>query len=845
MNRLLNYSLTLLLILVFAAGYAPTAWSQGTALEDAPDMTVFQAITSYQALPNGLQIGCGRGIISILALRDDTLRIRYASQGVLPEDTSWTVLPAVRSQRIAVKPVSATDAVGFSTGLLKVSVTRNPLILTISDLAGNVISSDAVGRPVEYHGSSFEVYKTMPQDEHYFGLGDKTGPLDRRNEAFTMWTTDPVHFQESTDPLYKSISFFIAGRRGIYYGILLDNTWRSSFDFGKQYRDVYRFGSEDGPLDYYFLYGPEPKTVLQSYSSLTGPPPLPPRWAFGFQQSRYSYYPESRVREVASRLRTDKIPSDVIYLDIDYQLQNRPFTVDLQRFPNLPRLIADLRKQHFHTIAITDLHIANLPNANYLPYNTGIAGDHFVKNPDGRPYTGVSWPGSSLFPDFTRKATREWWGGLYRSFYSQGIAGFWNDMNEPVISNTATGTLPLDVKHRIEEPGFTSRITTHQEIHNIVGMENSRATYEGLLQLNPEQRPFVLTRSTFAGGQRYAATWTGDNASTWNHLRMSTPMLLNLGLSGFAFAGDDIGGYAGTPQPDLLTRWVEVGSFNPIYRDHTEKGTADQEIWVHGAAQEAIRRRYIEERYKLLPYIYTLAEEASRTGIPMMRPLFLEFPQTTRPLDLQAGSEFLLGPSLLIAPAPMPDTLDAYQVLLPPGGWFDYWSGKKVDAVAAHNTLRVQPHLEQLPVFVRAGSILPMQPLVQSTDEVPDGPLQLRVYPGPNCTGSVYLDDGESFSYKNGIFLRIPLNCSQAEKVVHLVIGKREGAYQPWWHQIEVTLYDWPSPDATIRRKGAGTISSLSYDMTRKALKFVVPDSDQGSDIEISATSGWRADGRQ
>ena len=280
-------------------------------------------------------------------------------------------------------------------------------------------------------------------------------------------------------------------------------------------------------------------------------------------------------------------------------------------------MMAKLHAENFHVVAITDLHIANLPGQNYHPYDSGIAGDHFVKNHDGSVYTGGVWPGPSVFPDFTRQQTRAWWGTLYRDFRRDGVDGFWNDMNEPSIFDTATHTMPENALHRIDEPGFAPRIATHAEIHDVYGMENSRATFDGLRNLDPNTRPFVLTRATYAGGQRYAATWTGDNSSTWNHLRLTTPMLENLGLSGFAFSGADVGGYAGTPTTDLLTKWFEVAAFQPIDRDHAEKGTGDQEPWVGGPEQEAIRRHFIEARYQLMPYLYTLAEEASRTGLPI------------------------------------------------------------------------------------------------------------------------------------------------------------------------------------------------------------------------------------
>ena len=639
---------------------------------------MLEAVTGSQPLQNGIQIQAGPAQLRITALRDDIIRVRIAPGATLPEDASWAVLPASRTSSVNVQPTQDASSVGFRTASLDVRVERSPLRLVVRDLAGNVISADALGRPTTFADGGFSVYKDMPFDEHFFGLGDKAGTFDRRNQAYTLWNTD-IGPQEAVDPLYKSIPFFLAITGGRSYGLFLDNTWRTWFDFGKQARDAYAFGSEGGPLDYYLIYGPAPKQVVEGYAWLTGKPPLPPLWSLGFQQSRYSYTPESRVREVADRLRADKIPSDALYLDIDYQDRNRPFTVNPVTFPNFPGFVSDLHKQKFHLVVITDLHIAHVANQGYMPYDSGHATDQFVKNPDGSEFVGVVWPGPAVFPDFTRAQTRAWWGNLYAQFVKDGVDGFWNDMNEPSVFDRPTKTMPLDTVHRIEEPGFATRTATHAEIHNIVGLENPRATYEGLLKLRPDERPFVLTRATYAGGQRYGFTWTGDNSATWNHLRLGTQMILNLGVSGISFVGDDIGGFNGSPPPELLTRWIEIGAFNPLYRDHSTIGSLPQEVWVHGPQQEAIRRRYIEIRYRLLPYIYTLADEASRTGLPLNRPIFLEFPEIFAPSTGQAptsfdglDTEFLLGPDLLVAPPPFAEMMDDYTVSFPKGLWYDY-----------------------------------------------------------------------------------------------------------------------------------------------------------------------------
>jgi alpha-glucosidase len=786
----------------------------------------------------------------IVALRDDVLRVRAASGHTLPEDASWAVMTETRGNSVEVTREDSADAVGFRTKSLSVSVNRSDLRITVRDASGGILLEDAA--PLHFEGSAFRVIESMPADEHYFGLGDKTGPLDRRNHAYTMWNTDAYRFQESTDPLYKSIPFFMTYRAGIATGVFLDNTTRTSFDFGKESPSFYSFGGVSGPVDYYIFPGPSPQQVVETYAWLTGKPPLPPRWLLGFQQSRFSYTPESRLMEIASRLRSDRIPADAVYLDIDYQDSHRPFTVNTQTFPDLPKALAKLHDMHFHVVAITDLHIADAPSQGYAPFDSGIASDSFLHRPNGLLYVGAAWPGPAVFPDFTRAQTRTWWGTLYKPFVGMGFDGFWNDMNEPSIFDSPTGTIPLDVLHRIDEAGFFARAATHAEIHNVYGMENSRATYDGLRKIEPETRPFVLTRATYAGGQRYAATWTGDNSSTWNHLRMTAPMLKSLGLSGFSFSGADVGGFAGTATADLLTKWIEISAFQPIDRDHTEKGTGDQEPWVGGEKHEDIRRRFIEERYRLMPYLYTLADESARTGLPMMRPLFLDYPDAAsdkHPIDIDQGieSEFLLGHDLLVAPSPYPDEPDSYTVEFPSAVWYDYWTGVRVPRPAADPdpepnaplaaaelvalSASVHPSLDSLPVYVRAGAILPIEPLVQSTEETPRGPLTLRVYAGDDCRGSLYTDDGESFAFERGDFLRMNFTCTITSNAIEITISRHEGSFIPWWKDIRVEVYGWTPASGKIQQDGRS--SGLPIERGKNFVAISVPDPGTGTSLKL------------
>ncbi|URD60930.1 DUF5110 domain-containing protein [Sphingomonas sp. KRR8] len=796
------------------AGTTPYARAMSRFLPLASLLALVAASSSAQST------AAAKGL-NVTALTPTILRIPLATPGPSAENSSWAVSAAVRAQRAPVTPT----ADGFTTDALQVAIDQKTGALTLRDRSSRTILAGlslqrTAGQTV------FTLRAPMPAGERYVGLGDKTGGLDRRGSSFVNWNTDAYGFGTATDPIYKSIPFFIAvGKDGAAYGVFLDDPQRSWFDFGHREENVLTIGADAGPADLYLIAGPTVADVVRRYTDLTGKAPLPPRWALGYQQSRYSYMSEAELRTVAGRLRSEHIPTDVLWLDIDFQDRNRPFTVNRTTFPDMKRLTADLGKDGFKLITITDLHIAHAPNQSYSPYDSGVAGDHFLKNPDGSTYVAPVWPGPSVFPDFTRASTRRWWGDLYRPFLDDGVAGFWNDMNEPAIFDTPTKTMPLDTRHRIDSDDFAARTATHAEIHNVYGMENSRATYEGLLRLRPNSRPFVMTRASYAGGQRYAVTWTGDNSASWDHLRLMVQQLLNLGLSGFSWAGADIGGFTGGPSPELLTRFTQIGAFTPIFRNHSAKDTPRVEPWLDGPQQLAIRRRFIEERYRLLPYFYAVAEQNSRTGDPVMRPLFYDFSKAlTAPCD--QSMSFTVGRDLLVAASPKPESPQAYDICLPGGGWYDYWTGKRVPADKISET----PALERLPVFVRPGAILPRQPLTQSTAEVPSGPLELHVYPGPDCAGTLYWDDGTSLDYRRRAFLRQAIRCSADASGLRLTFAPRDGSYRPWWRELAVTVHGWTGAS---RVEGAGRPIAATADGPGEALRFILPDQSRGGEVVI------------
>jgi len=783
-------------------------------------------VQRVERLKDGVELTAGTAKVRVTAFRNGVFRVRVAPNGTFPKDFSWAVIESPEPP--AVKVEENQNEIRITAGNTVAIVQRSPLLIDFSDAAGTVLLADEPSLPMAWNGQRIHAWKKMPADENYFGLGDKAGPMNRRNRSFTNWNTDEFGWQESSDPLYKTIPFFIGLRKGFAYGLFFDNTYRSVFDFGKESQDYFSFGTEGGDLDYYFIAGPDPKKIIEEYTAMTGRSPLPPLWTLGYQQCRYSYYPESRAREIVKTLREKKIPADAIYFDIDYQQGNAPFTINREYFPTFEKMISDFRAQGMHTILITDLHIKKDPNHSYVPYHSGMKNDVFVKNPDGSVYVGAVWPGESVFPDFTLSRVRDWWGGLYKDFVGMGAAGFWNDMNEPALFLRADKTMPLDTVHRLDD-GTT---LDHRAIHNVYGMQNVRATYDGLRKLQRDERPFVLTRAAYSGAQRYAATWTGDNSSTWNHLKMSTPMLLSMGISGFPLIGDDIGGFAGSPTADLLTRWFEVGALNPIYRDHTAKGTADQEPWVHGPEHEAIRRKYIELRYTLMPYLYTGIEEASRTGLPLMRPVFVQYPQAS---DFYGNNrDFLFGRDFFVAPVTT-EMVDTEEISFPPGEWYDFWTNAKL---SSKEKISVHPRLDEMPLYVRAGAIVPMQPLVQSTDEKPNGPLELRVYL-PNsastsdCRGTLYQDDGHTFAYQKGEILRVNYSCQVSGGSVTVTSSVEKNSYQPWWKSAQVTLFGATAAPKEVRI-GDQVIHDWRYDGLAHNVTLTVPDAAKNWSVRLA-----------
>ncbi len=581
---------------------------------------------------------------------------------------------------------------------------------------------------------AFEVVKKLEGSEHFYGLGDKTGFLDKRQYDYEMWNTDnPDPQVDNFKALYKSIPFFMALTDSHVYGIFMDNTWKSYFDMGRESEEYYWFGAKGGNLDYYYIAGDSLARVLQNYTYLTGTCPLPQRWTLGYHQSRWGYMTREDVEEVARGMRQNDIPCDVLHFDIDYMQDYKVFTWNRGRYDGDPEgYLKSLAERGFKAVTINDPGVKK--QEGYEVYDEGVEKGYFAKTPEGEVYINAVWPGDAAFPDFGSPAVRKWWGEKQKFLLDTGVRGIWNDMNEPASFH---GPLPETVVFSDED-----RKTIHGEMHNVYGHLMAKATYEGLKALDG-RRPFVITRACYAGSQKYTTAWTGDNHSIWSHIQMLIPQLCNLGLSGMPFVGTDVGGFGSDTTPELLARWVEAGCFSPLFRNHSALGTRPQEPWQFGEEVLDIYRKYVKLRYSWIPYFYDLFYEEERTGAPLMRPLVFHYEKDEN--ARVCNDEFLRGDRSLAAPVVNQGAVRR-MVYLPEGKWYDYWTREEYTGPVS---FVAEAPLDTCPVYVKAGSVIPTMEPRSYVEEKPLDTLILDVYPGKGSWDH-YLDNGEDFAYREG-----------------------------------------------------------------------------------------------
>lgn len=702
----------------------------------------FISIGNVRSVTSGdrtMDVVCTHGQVRVAVLADGIVRVRATQATGFGPDFSYAV---AKTKWPKVKATVRTgQTITIQTKKLTITVHKSPLRIEFAASNGQVLNADDATQGMGWEEAKCRSHRTVAADEMFFGCGEKTSPLNKRGSKTTFWNTDDPNHTYATEAIYVSIPFLISTRPGAHYGIFWDNTHRTQFNLGQvEDEKHYVLESDAGEIDYYFFAGDSVPEIVRGYSELTGRMWMPPRWALGFQQCRWSYLSADEIMDVAKNFRKRKIPCDVIHCDIDYMDGYRVFTWNPKTFPKPREMLKTLREMGFRVVTIIDPGVKN--DDGYAVCRDGKEKGMFLKKPDGGWFTGNVWPGECVFPDFTSARVRQWWGPWHKELLHDGVAGIWNDMNEPAVWNHPGGTMPVDIPHEYE-----GQWTTHQRAHNVYGFTMARACHEALRALKPNERPFVITRAAYAGIQRYSMVWTGDNQSLWEQLAVSIPECLNLSLSGVPFCGPDVGGFGRDCTGELLARWTQAGAFFPFFRNHTAMGTRRQEPWTFGKEVEDICRRYISLRYQLLPYFYNLFHEATTSGAPIMRPLFWEFQDD--PHGYTVDDQFLVGPSLLVAPVAKPGARQR-AVYLPAGGeWYDYWTKQKH---VGGQYVTVDAPLDMLPLFVRAGSIIPMTEPIEHVDQKRNDEITLDVYPGNKTTGSLYEDDGESFNCEGGAY---------------------------------------------------------------------------------------------
>ncbi|MBI5060612.1 DUF4968 domain-containing protein [candidate division KSB1 bacterium] len=746
-------------------------------------------VLEQQLLVDGADLTVTSGhVLHLRFVRDDILRVwlTRADHDVAPL-AGIVQLPA---QGVTAKHSVVEGGILLASRKLRVIVQLLPCRITIADANGNLLQNDDSGFGIGWDGSEVRCWKEIGADERFYGLGLKTGELDKRGREWTMWNSDIPGYTRDTDPLYESIPFYVGLREGRAYGVYFNNSFRSRFNLGAGNHRYLSFAADDGVMDYFFVAGPGFAEVLSGYTDLTGHMPMPPLWALGYQQCRWSYYPDSEVLNLARTFREKRIPADVIYLDIHHMDGYRVFTWHPEWFARPKPMLQALDQSGFKVVTIVDPGVK--ADSNYSVAREGLARNHFVRYPDGEVYTGDVWPGRSYFPDFSREATREWWGGLAGQWRDQGVRGFWNDMNEPAVWGQA---FPLETM--FDDDGLRA---SHKRTHNRYGYLMAEATYAGLKKTHPNERPFILTRAAFAGIQRYSAVWTGDNVSSEEHLELGIRMMLGEGMSGVPFVGTDIGGFmGGSPSQELYARWMQIGALSPLSRTHAHHGKDAQEPWSFGEYVEDIARKYLTLRYRLMPYLYTAFHDASATGVPVWRPLFWNHQDDPRAFDWAYQHQFYWGDDVLVAPVTRVGT-KLQRIYLPEGRWLE-WETPRV--YEGEQELVIDTPLERLPMFLREGGCVFMRDSVQFSDEHPIRELTTTIFPATRPdTSELYEDDGISFSSADGDYRTTAYASWCSDAVVSVQRILHHDQYRPQPRRLVLILKDLATAPAEVLVNG-------------------------------------------
>ncbi|WGD34352.1 glycoside hydrolase family 31 protein [Olleya sp. YS] len=725
-------------------------------------------------------------VLQLTVLRDSVLRFRYTTTGTFDNDFSYAITKYASTGYNKLEISENNENFIITTSKLRCEVSKKDARVSLYDVkTDELINEDEIGfhweESYEYGGNIVKMSKVVNERESYFGLGDKPEHLNLKGKRFQNWVTDSYAYGKETDPIYKAIPFFTGLHHGKAYGIFFDNTFRSYFDFGQERRNVTSFWAQGGEMNYYFIYGPQMQDVVESYTDLTGKPhQLPPLWALGFHQCKWSYYPEAEVKAVTSKFRELQIPCDAIYLDIDYMDGFRCFTWNKEHFPDPKRMVQELYDDGFKTVAIIDPGI-KIDN-EYDVFKEALDKDYFCKRADGPYMKGKVWPGECYFPDFTKPEVRDWWSGLFKELVEEiGVRGVWNDMNEPAVMEVPNKTFPDDVRH-----DYDGNPCSHRKAHNVYGMQMARATYHGMKKFNYPKRPFVITRAAYSGTQRYTSTWTGDNVATWEHLWIANVQAQRMAMSGFSFAGSDIGGFAEQPQGELFTRWIQLGIFHPFCRVHSSGDHGDQEPWAFDEDVTDVVRKFIEIRYQLLPYLYTAFWNLVEHGTPILKSLVM-FDQEDNQTHYRTD-EFVFGNQILVCPIQEPNA-KGRRMYIPRGTWYNYWTDEVVEG---GKEKWVDAEIDSMPIFIKEGAVIPKFPIQQYVGEKNIDELVLDVYFKHGKESSQLFDDAhDGYDYTKGrySFRTFKLTGKSNELILQ---QHKEGKYEASYQTFKLNIHGLP-----------------------------------------------------
>ncbi|MFV8332834.1 glycoside hydrolase family 31 protein [Flavobacterium sp. GSP14] len=723
-------------------------------------------------------------ILNVTVLRDSLIRFRFTTKGYFSADFSYAIDKSHSHGYNFLAVSEQEEYYQIKTSKVKCCIQKTDMRLSIFDLEDAIILEDELGfhweESYEYGGNIVKMSKASKDGECFYGLGDKATQMNLKGKRLENFATDQYAFQKDQEPLYKVVPFYIGLQNKQSYGIFFDNTFRTYFDFCHERRNVTSYWAEGGEMNYYFIYGPQMQDVVTTYTDLTGKPELPPLWALGYHQCKWSYYPESNFKAIAAKFRALKIPCDALYLDIDYMDGFRCFTWNKDYFPDPKKMVAELAEDGFKTVVIIDPGIKI--DKEYSVYKEALEKDYFCKRADGPYMKGKVWPGECNFPDYTNPAVREWWAGLFKELISDiGVKGVWNDMNEPAVMEVPNKTFPMDVRH-----DYDGNPCSHRKAHNIYGTQMARATYHGVKRFAYPKRPFVITRSAYAGAQRYSSSWTGDNIATWEHLWIANIQMQRMSISGMGFTGSDIGGFAEQPSGELYARWIQLGVFHPFCRTHSSGDHGDQEPWAFDEEVINITRKFVNLRYQLLPYLYTMFWQYIEEGIPMLKPLVYFDQEDTQ--THYRNDEFIFGNQILVCPILEPNAVGR-RMYLPRGIWYNYWTN---EVIKGGKEIWVDTKFDEIPIFVKAGAIIPKYPVQQYVGELQFEELTLDVYYKEGKEKSVVYEDAQDgYDYKKGRYSVLSFQATGKEKELNIQLHK-EGKYDTNYSKYKINLIGLP-----------------------------------------------------